>query len=193
MHVRARSGTHDRVCVCVRNVGRARSCHDFAFVYARSLSFMRDHLSVIRAAHSRCESPTLALARALRSGVGKFAWPRGYVFVSNDLCRQMGRARVKVSCWALSMTAIDGTLECASRKNAASGGIRILGCRFESSYRECRCELHTYSSLEYFCTHKPSIYESLLYNNIYLKKGTSEIKAISFLMQKQRRNGNIKR
>lgn len=50
----------------------------------------------------------LALRSHLRSGVGKFAWPRGYVFVSNDLCRQMGRARVKVSCTALSMTGIDG-------------------------------------------------------------------------------------
>jgi len=67
-------------------------------------------LSSARAGSSPSFAALASRSRSrLRSGVGKFAWPRGYVFVSNDLCRQMGRARVKVSCRALSMTAIDGT------------------------------------------------------------------------------------
>jgi len=67
-------------------------------------------LSFARAGSSPSFAALASRSRSrLRSGVGKFAWPRGYVFVSNDLCRQMVRARVKVSCRALSMTAIDGT------------------------------------------------------------------------------------
>lgn len=77
--VRARDA---RPCACERRP--RRSCHDFAFVYARSLSFGRDHLPSF--ARSRAKSRS-SLSLALRSGVGKFAWPRGYVFVSNDLCR----------------------------------------------------------------------------------------------------------
>lgn len=104
------------------NVGRGRVM--ISRLFTRVLSLSNGIISVIRALLCYYRL-SFSLSLALRSGVGKFAWPRGYVFVSNDLCRQMGRARVKVSCWALSMTAIDGTLECASRKNAASGGIRI--------------------------------------------------------------------
>jgi len=107
------------------NVGRGRVM--ISRLFTRVLSLSAGIISVIRAPLVKVPftlSLPFSLSLALRSGVGKFAWPRGYVFVSNDLCRQMGRARVKVSCRALSMTAIDGTLECASRKNAASRGIR---------------------------------------------------------------------
>lgn len=51
----------------VRAKRRPRSCHDFAFVYARSLSFGRDHLRHSRASREspvRALAPALALARA---------------------------------------------------------------------------------------------------------------------------------
>lgn len=91
---------------------RSRRCLPPAFHWPSSLSshwlcLPRGSRHSFQRGRER-ERSSLSLRSHLRSGVGKFAWPRGYVFVSNDLCRQMGRARVKVSCTALSMTGIDG-------------------------------------------------------------------------------------
>lgn len=91
---------------------RSRRCLPPAFHWPSSLSshwlcLPRGSRHSFQRGRER-ERSSLSLHSHLRSGVGKFAWPRGYVFVSNDLCRQMGRARVKVSCTALSMTGIDG-------------------------------------------------------------------------------------
>lgn len=73
-----------RTIVCVRNVGRGGRVM-ISRLFTRALSLFRAGSSP-SFARSRAKSRS-SLSLALRSGVGKFAWPRGYVFVSNDLCR----------------------------------------------------------------------------------------------------------
>ena len=74
---------------------RIRGCVYTAYLYARTQwqVFRRVVIVVARLARVMI-SRLFARAGALRPGVGKFACPRGYVFVSNDLCRRFGYVRV---------------------------------------------------------------------------------------------------
>lgn len=91
-----------RSCACER---RPRSCHDFAFVYARSLSFGRDHLRHLRALvrSPALRSRSLAAVRCWQICVAagicfRFQW---FMPVNGSRAREsvmLGRYR-----WQLSM------------------------------------------------------------------------------------------